>query len=608
MKKAVLLLFILLCTVPTFAQVAFAPVTLQFPHIVVGGDPGGLNYVTIVQAVNNNSTFSLGHISVYSDTGTPMTASFDGGAPSTTDDFEVDSGSTRQIVISSTGAVAVGWISIIYNNTDDPTTVLVQYRAGTSVLTEVGINGFYQPITFTDFAVETGPSLNAGIAIANPNPAAWVLVRLWDPSNPGNLLGSTIVPLPQNGHIAKNLNELFPSVASIGQILTQVSLDSCGTSTCSTGGPGLIATALRLNLNNNSFTAIPVIESPPSGVDVVRLVPQIAVGGANGVSFQTALYLTTSATGGVTGVANIFDGNGNPISVSANGGTPSSQFTFTILTNSVNKIVLSSNSAAQVGWVQLTLPQSESLIVNAVYDTLNGPTVVSETGVLESPAITGGLIYADQAGVESIGLAFANPQSTSNSVTLTLYNQAGFAADTQTVTLPPFGHSSAHLYEIFPSLNSGSTFTGSVSMQAPLGFSVVALRQTGTDFASIPVAQTIMFVPSITGLGVSATNRTTGTVSFTISVTDFTPNVVTPTSTAVTIGAGVLYNNSNGFDGYYQVLVNGASLLNAQSGTLTGTFQGNVSNIPSGTQATFFIFLQDALGNSSNTASVPIKF
>src|SRR5262249_38058561 len=161
-----------------------------------------------------------------------------------------------------------------------------------------------------------------------------------------------------------------------------------------------------------------------------------------------------------------------------------------------------------------------------------------------------------------------------------------------------------HLYEIFPSVSPSSTFKWAVSMQAPLGFSVVGLRLTGANFASIPVAQTIMYVPSITNVAITGTNRTTVTVSFTISVTDFTPNIVTPSSTAVEVGAGVNYRQ--GFDGYYGIMVNGSSLQNVQSGTLTGTFQGSASNIPSGTQGTFYIFLQDALGNYSNTAYVPI--
>src|SRR5262245_7762452 len=123
MRRAALLLFILLCAVPTFAQVSYLPVTVQFPHIVVGGDPGSLNYLTVVQAVNNNSTFSLGHIALFSDTGAAMSASFDNGAPASTFDFVMDSGTTRQIVISSTGPIGVGWMSLIYNNSDAATTV-----------------------------------------------------------------------------------------------------------------------------------------------------------------------------------------------------------------------------------------------------------------------------------------------------------------------------------------------------------------------------------------------------------------------------------------------------------------------------------------------------
>src|SRR5215475_13808779 len=436
MKRAALLLFILICAVPAFAQTAFQPVTVQFPEIVFGAN-GDLNYLTYVQAVNNNSTSSQGHIALYSDAGGTFSASFDNGAPAPTFDFTMDSGTTREIVISSTGPITTAWMSITYNNSDAATTVLIQYRAGTSVLTEVGINPFYQPLSSTDFAVETGPNLNAGIAIVNPNGAGWVLVRLWDPNNPGILLGSTILSLPMNGHIARLLSELFPSVANIGQIITQVSLDSCGDPNCATGGPGLIATALRLNMSNNSFTAIPVIQSPTGGA-LVRVLPQVAVGGdPNGLNFQMALYLTTTAPGGVTGVADIFDDNGNPINVSANGGAPGSHFAFTVLTNGVMKIMLSSSSAVQVGWLQVTLPQSEPLIVNAVYQTMNGSNVVTEAGVLEAPPITGGMIYADQAGVESVGLAFANPQPTSNNVTLTLLNELGFVLDTQTVMLPP---------------------------------------------------------------------------------------------------------------------------------------------------------------------------
>src|SRR5262249_1885988 len=166
----------------------------------------------------------------------------------------------------------------------------------------------------TDFPGEsdTANGLNTGIAIVNPNSTAnGALVRLWDP-NTGNQLGSATVSLAANAHVAKLLTELFPSVAGINQIRVQVSIDACSTSACTTAGSaGFIATALRLN--GSLFTTLPVV---PRGTttNIVRLLPHVAFGGdPNGVNFKTALYLTTSLSSGVTGVADIFDDNGNPI-------------------------------------------------------------------------------------------------------------------------------------------------------------------------------------------------------------------------------------------------------------------------------------------------------
>ena len=49
-------------------------------------------------------------------------------------------------------------------------------------------------------------------------------------------------------------------------------------------------------------------------------------------------------------------------------------------------------------------------------------------------------------------------------------------------------------------------------------------------------------------------------------------------------------------------------MINAVSGTLNGTFQGQATNIASGTSATFLIEVFDSLGNVSNIAILPFKF
>src|SRR5262249_42922442 len=145
---------------------------------------------------------------------------------------------------------------------------IIQYRAGTSILTEVGVNemdGLNSNscvwVCGTDFSAEsdTANGLNTGIAIVNPNSTAnGAMVRLWDPAT-GAPLGSATVPLAANAHVAKLLTELFPNVSGINLIPAQVSIDSCPTTACSTinGTAGFIATALRLN--GSLFTTLPVV-------------------------------------------------------------------------------------------------------------------------------------------------------------------------------------------------------------------------------------------------------------------------------------------------------------------------------------------------------------
>jgi hypothetical protein len=620
MKKLLLLLpLILLFSAPVFAQVSFGSDIISFPHIDVGGDPAGLNYVTLVQFVNNNSANIIGHLTLFSDSGAALSASFDGQPPAAALDFTIDSGAVKQVQISLSGAITSGWMQVGYTPADAQTTVIIQYRSGTSVLSEVGVNesdGLGSSsciwVCGTDFSGEsdTANGLNTGIAIVNPNSTAnGALVRLWDP-NTGAQLGSTPVALAANAHVAKLLTELFPSVSGINLIRAQVSIDSCSTSACTAAGTGgFIATALRLN--GGLFTTLPVV---PRGTttNTVRLLPHVAFGGdPNGVNFKTALYLTTSVPGGVTGVADIFDDNGNPIAAFTNGSsTSSSHFAFSVLSGTVMKIVLSGTATLQAGWVRLTLPNNASLVVNAVFQTYTGATLASEASVLESPADTEGLISVNvQSGVTNVGVALANPQPTSNTISLTLYNQAGFVAQTQFVTLPPFGHLAQYVTTIFPQLASAPSFTGSLSIQSGMAFSAVALRQNGSNvvgFAALPVSDSVMFLPSITNMQITSTNRTTGQVNFTINVVDFSADVVTSTSTAVQAAVGVLY--TQGFDGYYSLLLNGSSMIGAVSGTLSGTFQGQLTNIPSGTAGNLYVAVEDSLGNFSNLIILPFKF
>ena len=59
MKKIGLVLLLIWPGI-VFAQTTFVSTTVAFPHIVAGGDAGGINYVTLLQLVNNNSVSTTG--------------------------------------------------------------------------------------------------------------------------------------------------------------------------------------------------------------------------------------------------------------------------------------------------------------------------------------------------------------------------------------------------------------------------------------------------------------------------------------------------------------------------------------------------------------------
>jgi hypothetical protein len=630
MKRTTLLLFVLLCTAPVFAQNGFQPTNVWFPHIDVGGDPNGLHYVTLVQAANNTSSFSIGHLVVYSDTGTAQSVSFDGQAPATSLDFSLDSGATRQIQVSlGSTTITPGWLQITYTPAVAETNVVLQYLSGASVLTEVGIPAFFGQMSATYFPVETNTAaiLNTGIAIVNPNGPSVVLAELTDPGT-GNLLASTTLSLGTNGHTSKLLTDLFPTATGINATTAVLFLQSCTTTACTAAGPGFIATALRLN--GSAFTTLPVTQAASTG-NLTRVLPHIAFGGSpSGVNFKTILYLTTfsgfttSGTPGstipVTGQASMFDDSGNPISASANGGAAAPSFTFNVLANKVLKVVLSGSNTLQAGWIELNLPSTSTpLVVNAVFQTYQGSTIVSEASVLEAAQDVEGMLYvnvqpnASGSGyITNDGVALANPLSVSNSVTMTLYNSAGFVFATQTFTLAPFGHLAQYVTDMFPQL-AKTSFSGTLSMQSGSNFAAVALRQNGSaggglGFAALPVEDDVMFLPSIVSLQVTTTNRSTGLVNFTISVADFSNSLVTPTAAGVFTEAAIVFANTSVQTDDYQFYLDGSSMINAATGTLSGTFQSAHTNIPSGTAATFEIYITDFLGNYSNVITLPFKF
>jgi hypothetical protein len=605
MKNIFLLLLLMsdVCFGQQFTSLTFP---IDFPQVALGGDLSGVNYVTLLQVVNNNSVATTGHLTLHGDDGSPLTALFDGQGPQATLDISLAAGQARQIQITTNGPVTSGWMEITYTPSDALTTVILQLRSGNALLSEVGV----QPadtVSSADFAADTDTNLNTGVAIVNPEATAGnFLVSLWDP-NSGSALANAKVSLAANGHVARLLTELFPSVAGIAQIRAKISINACADANCTGPGGDFIATAIRLN--GDQFTAIPV-SSDVEGGDPVRILPQVAFGGpAAGINMKTVLYFTTNVSSGVFGTASIFDNDGNPLAASADGGAPSASMTFTVLGNRVSRVVLAGDQTLRSGWIRLTLSGPVNLIASAVFQTFNGTNLISEAGVLESPPANTSLIYVkSETGGSNVGVALANWQTSSNSLTLQLFDNVGTLLDTQTVTLPPNGHVAKFVTELFPQLSSVADFNGAVAIRSQTQFSAVALRLSPTTLATIPVWTNGMYRPSLTGLRITRTQRNPAQVDFQIDVSDLDADTATSSSTAVAALAALDFGDGSGPDADV-ISLNGSAVVNLKSGTLSGSFRPpGINSLPSGTQAAFLIVIGDSAGNSSNVLYTIIRF
>src|ERR1043166_5727894 len=113
--KRLIFIVLLLSVQPLFGQTINNTDYIAFPQIAVGGDSAGQNYTTLIQIVNNNSSYTSAHLTLYSDGGSPLSVLIDGQGPQSSFDFQMEAGEARQIQLTLNGAVTAGWMEISYN-------------------------------------------------------------------------------------------------------------------------------------------------------------------------------------------------------------------------------------------------------------------------------------------------------------------------------------------------------------------------------------------------------------------------------------------------------------------------------------------------------------
>jgi len=161
----------------------------------------------------------------------------------------------------------------------------------------------------------------------------------------------------------------------------------------------------------------------------------------------------------------------------------------------------------QSGYAIIT-PEGSSVAPHAsvTFATINNAVVQSQAAVLPAAMRTDTAFYFDllSAGSRNLGMAIANPSTTSATITVTLRNESGTVIGTPaTLTLAGQAQTARFVTDIFSADLLGTAFIGSVGLQSTVPIAAVGLRFVGSEFSTLAPAAigTASTVPQVGSIG-----------------------------------------------------------------------------------------------------------
>ena len=287
-----------------------------------------------------------------------------------------------------------------------------------------------------------------------------------------------------------------------------------------------------------------IVSAPPL---ITGISPAIAVQGTTSQAILTGVNLSgvTSVSVSGAGVTATIQPGGTdtqlPVSLSVDASATVGARSITVTTSGGNYTMDSVLSIqAPPTTVPVTIPQPitevEQGVIHSGYviltpDTntavptpqvtfgiVSGGLVQAQAGMFPGPMTTDALLFVEVIpGIgRNLGVALANPSSTTNTITLTLRDAGGTVVGTPvTLSLQPQQQIAKFINELFSSSVVGAGFRGSLEAQSSTPFAVLGLRFSGTDFSTFPLLMnaTTTGVPTraLTS-GSSVNTRVAGTI------------------------------------------------------------------------------------------------
>jgi hypothetical protein len=341
------------------------------------------------------------------------------------------------------------------------------------LVTEAGVPGMVTMITGRTYAEVNGP-INTGVAFANPNSSP-VVISFNFTDQAGNDFGQNSFTLAANAQIAKFLNEAPFSTRTFA-----------GTFTFSASAPIAII-ALRTFVNQRSEFLVTTQRVTPIP-DIVSATALVMGHFADGGGWDTQVILINTTDMTVNGTVQFY-GEGSatvaatPVILTVNDQVGAS-FDYTIRARASVKLQTSSavGLPAQVGSVRITpAAGSDAPAAFTVFSFSNNGVTVSMATAQAQPAGAAFRMYVEMnsrnagAGAIQSGIAIANSSSTATTVNFELTSMNGVNSGlTATVVVPPFGHLSKFVHELFPALVL--PFQGILRAASSSSISMVNLR------------------------------------------------------------------------------------------------------------------------------------
>jgi sugar lactone lactonase YvrE len=440
------------------------------------------NWTTTFTLVNTGTAPVQASLNFFDNNGNPLPVPLafpqsgtTTGSPVSTATVTVNPGAGQLVQTAGLASqpTEVGWTQLLANGNLGGFAVFQQTN-GASVQEAVVPLENLNPTAFVIWFDNTGGNAT-GIALANTAEQAAsvpVVIR----ADTGAILQSTTIQLAADGHTSFDVASTYALASGIR-----------GTVEFETPAGDQISVLGIAFSPTGAFSTIPALATGASP-STLGSMAQLAFAGG----WTTTFTLVNTGTAPAQASLDFFAGNGIPLSVPLvfpqSGATAGPESTATLTLNpGAGQLIQTAGSAnlpTQEGWTQLLA--TGSLSGFAAFQQANGTSIQEAVVPLETRNPMGFVIWYDNTGGNTTGIALANTSGQAGSIPVVIRDDTGAILQSTTIQLAADGYTS---FDLASAYTPAAGVRGTVEFDTPAGgqISVLGIQFSPTGaFSTIP--------------------------------------------------------------------------------------------------------------------------